>query len=59
MAKTPKKYIDSISRYQKANTTQICIRLNKKYDADIIAYLGEVPAKATYIKNLIRKDITR
>lgn len=57
MAKTPKKYIDSISRYQKENTTQICIRMSKKYDADIIDHLSKCSAKATYIKELIRRDM--
>lgn len=59
VGKTPKKYVDSISRYQKENTTQICVRLSKKYDADIIAKLGTVSAKATYIKNLIRCDMMK
>ena len=57
MGKTPQKYIESITKYQRANTTQLNIRLHKKYDADIIEALGKVPAKATYIKQLIRKDI--
>lgn len=57
VGKTPKRYVDSISRYQKANTTQVCIRLSKKYDADIISQLDKVNAKATYIKRLIRNDI--
>ena len=55
--KTPKKYIDKITEYQKENTKQICIRLHKVYDADIIAQLNKTSAKATYIKNLIRQDM--
>ena len=55
--KTPKKYIDKINEYQKENTKQICIRLHNVYDADIIKRLDSVPAKATYIKNLIRQDM--
>ena len=57
MAKTPKKYIESINQYHKLNTRQINIRLHKKYDADIIDKLESMPAKATYIKQLIRDDI--
>ena len=52
--------IKYITKYQKANTKQINIRLNKKYDADIIEWLdllGEDFGKATYIKQLIRDDM--
>lgn len=55
--KTPQKYIENIAKYQKENTKQICIRLHKKYDADILDYLDTQEAKATYIKGLIRKDM--
>lgn len=47
-----------IAKYQKANTIQIGVRLHKKYDADIIEKLNSVEAKTTYIKELIRADIT-
>lgn len=57
MAKTPQKYIEFINQYQRTNTRQINIRLHKKYDADIIDRLESMPAKATYIKQLIRNDI--
>ena len=56
-AKTPKKYIDKINEYQKENTKQICIRLHKVYDSDILKHLDRMPAKATYIKQLIRNDM--
>ncbi len=49
-----------VTEYQKANTKQICIRLSKKYDADIIEWLnllGEDFGKATYIKQLIHDDM--
>lgn len=52
--------IKYITKYQKANTKQINIRLSKKYDADIIEWLdllGEDFGKATYIKQLIRDDM--
>lgn len=43
-------------RYNDANTVQVAIRLNKVTDADVIARLMEVPSKAGYIKQLIRRD---
>ena len=48
-----------ITKYQKANTIQVNVRLSKKYDADIIAWLDSKDAKATYIKQLIREDMQR
>jgi S-adenosylmethionine:tRNA-ribosyltransferase-isomerase (queuine synthetase) len=53
--------ISYITRYQKANTTQINVRLSKKYDADIINWLNSLGdlGKATYIKKLIREDMER
>ena len=48
-----------IAKYQKENTIQVNIRLNKKNDADIIDFLNGVDytGKATIIKQLIREDI--
>lgn len=51
--------VNYITKYQKENTTQVNVRLSKKYDADIIEWLETVDAKATYIKQLIRDDIRR
>lgn len=53
--------IKYITKYQKENTTQVNVRLSKKYDADIIEQLAKLEdtGKATYIKELIRKDIKR
>ena len=48
-----------VTRYQKAHTIQLNLRLSKKYDQDIIEHLQTVPANATYIKQLIRDDIGR
>ena len=48
------KYIE---KYQKENTIQVNVRLSKKYDADIIDWLNDKDAKATYIKRLIREDM--
>ena len=53
--------IQYISKYQKANTIQVNMRLNKKYDADVIEKLKSLDntGKSTYIKRLIREDIAR
>lgn len=44
-------------KYNEANTKQVKMNLNKKTDADIIAYLDSLPNVQGYIKNLIRKDM--
>ena len=45
------------TRYNKANTTTVLLRLNKRTDADIIGRLQEVGNKQGYIKSLIRRDM--
>lgn len=44
-------------KYEKANTVQMAIRLNKKTDADVIAWMDSRDNKRAYILNLIREDI--
>lgn len=53
--------IQYIAKYQKEYTTQVNIRLSKKYDADVIEKLNNLgnDGKATYIKRLIREDIAK
>ena len=51
------KNTEKSNRYNKKNTKQINIRLNKKTDEDIILKLERVGNKQGYIKELIRKDI--
>lgn len=41
-------------KYNKENTVQVLVRLNKNTDADIIKILNEVGNKQGYIKTLIR-----
>ena len=41
-------------KYNKENTVQVLVRLNKNTDADIIKILDEVGNKQGYIKTLIR-----
>ena len=38
-------------------TRAYLIRLNKVKDADVIAKLDDVPSKAEYIRELVRRDI--
>ena len=45
------------AKYDKANTTQVILKLNKKTDADIIEALKSVGSKQGYIKELIRENI--
>lgn len=49
----------SQQKYDKANTTQIRMKLNLKTDADILAKLESVGNKQGYIKALIRADIEK
>ena len=53
--------IQYIAKYQKEYTTQVNIRLSKKYDADVIEKLNNLgnDGKATYIKRLIRVSVRR
>lgn len=44
-------------KYDKANTKQIMMKLNKGTDADILEKLASVPNIQGYIKALIRADI--
>jgi hypothetical protein len=46
-------------RYDAKNTVKICLKLNLKYDADILAALAASGNKQGYIKALIRADIAK
>lgn len=46
-------------KYERANTVQFKMKLNKNTDADILAKLEEVGNKQGYIKELIRNDLAR
>ena len=50
---------DNSNRYNKLNTTTLCIRLNRKTDTDIIERLKAVQSKQGYVKGLIRADIEK
>lgn len=44
-------------KYEKTNTVQLKMKLNRNTDADILAKLESVGNKQGYIKELIRDDI--
>lgn len=44
-------------KYDRANTVQLHLKLNKNTDEDILNKLDSVPNKQGYIKDLIREDI--
>ena len=56
---TSKAQLRAQAKYDKENTIQIKLKLNKKTDADIIKRLSEADSKQGYIKELIRLDILR
>ena len=45
------------AKYDKANTKQVVMKLNKTTDADILEHLAQIDNVQGYIKSLIRKDI--
>ncbi len=47
------------SAWDRANTTQIKLKLNNKTDADIIEWLKRQASKQGRIKDLIRQSISR
>ena len=47
------------AKYDKDNTVQIKIKLNKKTDKDIIDWLNDTANKQGYIKSLIRFEILK
>lgn len=54
-----KAQIKAVTKYNKANTMQVLLRLNKKTDADILEALSKVKSKQGFIKYLIRQHIKR
>lgn len=46
-------------RYDAKNTVKLCLKLNLKYDSDILAALEASGNKQGYIKSLIRADLAK
>lgn len=57
--KTSAAQLAAGARYDKQNTKQIMMKLNKGTDADIIEHLGTVGNVQGYIKALIRADMNK
>ena len=55
--KSTESQIRASIRYNKENTVQISLKLNRSTDADLIDSLNRVKNKQGYIKELIRRDI--
>lgn len=53
--KTSKAQLEAVSRYDKQNTKQLHIKLNKNTDADLIQALEAVESKQGLIKQLLRE----
>ena len=53
MNKTPQE------RYDKENTTRVSLKLNKKYDADILEYLDKYGNKQGTIKAALRERMAK
>ena len=45
--------------YDAANTTHFSLKLNDRYDGDIIRWLRQQPSIQGYIKRVIREDMAR
>lgn len=44
-------------KYEKENVRRIPLHINRKTDADILAFLESMSNRQGYIKSLIRKDM--
>lgn len=57
--KSTESQIRASIRYNKENTVQISLKLNRYTDADLIDSLNRIANKQGYIKELIRRDIAK
>ena len=55
--KSTESQIKASIKYNKENTVQISLKLNRTTDADLIDSLNRIANKQGYIKELIRRDI--
>ena len=55
--KSTESQIRASVKYNKENTVQISLKLNRTTDADLIDSLNRIANKQGYIKELIRRDI--
>ena len=57
--KSTESQVRASIKYNKENTVQISLKLNRTTDADLIDSLNRVKNKQGYIKELIRRDIAK
>ena len=57
--KSTESQVRASIKYNKENTVQISLKLNRSTDADLIDSLNRVKNKQGYIKELIRRDIAK
>lgn len=57
--KSTESQIRASVKYNKENTVQISLKLNRTTDADLIDSLNRIANKQGYIKELIRRDIAK
>ena len=57
--KSTESQIRASVKYNKENTVQISLKLNRSTDAELIDSLNRVKNKQGYIKELIRRDIAK
>ena len=57
--KSTESQIRASVKYNKENTVQISLKLNRYTDADLIDSLNRIANKQGYIKELIRRDIAK
>lgn len=57
--KSTESQVRASIKYNKENTVQISLKLNRSTDADLIDNLNRVANKQGYIKELIRRDIAK
>ena len=55
--KSTESQIKASIKYNKENTVQISLKLNRTTDADLIDRMNRIENKQGYIKELIRRDI--
>ena len=56
-SKSTESQIKASIKYNKENTVQISLKLNRTTDADLIDSMNRIENKQGYIKELIRRDI--
>ena len=57
--KSTESQIRASVKYNKENTVQISLKLNRSTDADLIDSRNRIASKQGYIKELIRRDIAK